>query len=98
MNTHKLSRRQLLIGLLATLTAWVCPRPPRPTPASRRSIPIADRRPSEHARVTIFTYDARGRLLREEQHPLHPCEPSAPCARLTTEHTIYDCYAEREEH
>ncbi|HEY7310955.1 MAG TPA: hypothetical protein VH643_16445 [Gemmataceae bacterium] len=74
MKTHKLSRRRLLSGLLATLTAWLCPRPHR-ADASRRPTPSIALPPSRSVHTCTYTYDSRGRLVRVTDHPPRPIEP-----------------------
>ena len=92
MLTHKLSRRRLLGGLLAALTAWLCPRPSRAA-ASRRPAPSLAFPPSRCVHTCTYTYDGRGRLVRVTEHPPCPSQP-IPCTHVTHQHGgtyVYDC-------
>ncbi|HEY7314683.1 MAG TPA: hypothetical protein VH643_35370 [Gemmataceae bacterium] len=86
MKTHKFSRRGLLGGLVAALTAWLCPRPPRAA-TPRRLAPTFAFPPSQFIHVTTYTYDGKGRLVRVTEHPPRPTE-SIRCTHVTHEHGV----------
>lgn len=75
MKSHKFSRRRLLGGLLAALTAWLCPRSPQAAAAPRRAAPSLALPPSQFVHTCTYTYDAKGRLVRVADHPPRPVEP-----------------------
>ncbi|HEY7310959.1 MAG TPA: hypothetical protein VH643_16465 [Gemmataceae bacterium] len=90
MKTHKLSRRRLLSGLLATPTAWLCPRPHR-ADASRRPAPSIALPPSRSMHTCTYSYDGRSRLVSVTEHPPRPSEPIR-CTHVTHEHGVTYIY------
>jgi hypothetical protein len=84
MTTHQFSRRRLLGGFLAALTAWLCPRPRGPA-ASRRPTPSLLLPPDNFVYTCTYSYDSRGHLVRVTKHPPRPSAPIR-CTHVRHQH------------
>ena len=69
MNTHNPSRHCLLGGLLASLTAWLCPRPSRAPASPPPTVKAIVYGSHNLVHSVTYCYDAMGRLVSVIDHP-----------------------------